>query len=82
MVFDSRVVESLHRQQCSHETPEAQLRTAKNSGDSMGLTPDIPSTLSQEALNERLIADGVAPIIDYKLHDPAHSRWQGLRLLQ
>ena len=53
------------------------------SGDSRGLTPDVPSALSQEALNERLIADGVAPIINDKLHDPAHNRWRmAWKLLQ
>ena len=58
------------------DTPETQVRTAWPSGESKGLTPDVPSALSQEALDEGLIADGVAPIINDKLHDPAHNRWR------
>ena len=60
------------------DTPDTQVRTAWLSGDGKVLTPDIPSALSQEALNERLIADGIAPFINNMLHDPADNRWQGL----
>ena len=62
--------------------PETQVRTAALSGDNKGLTPDTASALSQEALDEGLVADGIALIINNKLHDPAAAGCRASNLLQ